>query len=164
MYIMGISAYYHDSAACLHQDGKTLIACQEEERFTHKKHDASFPSRAITACLEIGGKTKSDIDLVAFYDKPFLKFERILETYLTYALSGIKSFLRAMPLWIKKKLWIKELTRDELNYFLKLRKKWWLAPIIVFFGAVQPAGCSYRRISSSVIYLHIILVCCFILK
>ena len=115
MYILGISAYYHDSAACLLKDGKIVAACQEE-RFTRKKHDASFPSQAITACLEIGGITKSDIDLVAFYDKPFLKFERILETYLTYAPFGIKSFLRAMPLWIKKKLWIKELIKDELNY------------------------------------------------
>ena len=115
MYILGISAYYHDSAACLLKDGKIIAACQEE-RFTRKKHDAAFPAQAITACLEIGGITKSDIDLVAFYDKPFLKFERILETYLTYAPFGIKSFLRAMPLWIKKKLWIKELIKDELNY------------------------------------------------
>ena len=115
MYILGISAYYHDSAACLLKDGEIVAACQEE-RFTRKKHDASFPSQAITTCLEIGGITKSDINLVAFYDKPFLKYERILETYLTYAPFGIKSFLRAMPLWIKKKLWIKELIKDELNY------------------------------------------------
>ena len=119
MYIIGISAYYHDSAACLLKDGKIVAACQEE-RFSRKKHDAAFPTEAIDACLNIGGITKSDIDLVAFYDKPFLKFERILETYLTYAPSGIKSFLRAMPLWIKKKLWIKELTRDELNYNEKI--------------------------------------------
>jgi len=115
MYILGISAYYHDSAACLLKDGIIVAACQEE-RFTRKKHDADFPAQAIDACLNIGGITKSDIDLVAFYDKPFLKFERILETYLTFAPIGIKSFLRAMPLWIKKKLWIKELIRDELNY------------------------------------------------
>ena len=115
MYILGISAYYHDSAACLLKDGNILAACQEEH-FTRKKHDADFPTQAIDNCLTIGGITKSDIDLVAFYDKPFLKFERILETYLTFAPIGIKSFLRAMPLWIKKKLWIKELIRDELNY------------------------------------------------
>ena len=91
MYILGISAYYHDSAACLLKDGSILAACQEE-RFSRKKHDAAFPTQAIDACLTIGAITKSDIDMVAFYDKPFLKFERILETYLTFAPIGIKSF------------------------------------------------------------------------
>ena len=115
MFILGISAFFHDSAACLIKDGKIVAACQEE-RFTRKKHDASFPSQAITACLNIGGITKSDIAMVAYYDKPFLKFERILETYLHYAPRGWMSFLKAMPLWMKKKLWIKSLIQEELEY------------------------------------------------
>ena len=115
MYILGISAYYHDSAACLIKNGK-IIAAAQEERFTRKKHDQSFPSNAIKYCLKDAGINASDLWLVAFYDKPFLKFERILETYLTYAPKGLRSFLKAIPLWIKKKLWIKELIKDELNY------------------------------------------------
>ncbi len=115
MYILGISAFYHDSAACLIKDGIILAAAQEE-RFTRKKHDHSFPINAIQYCLKEAGIEREHLDYVAFYDKPFLKFERILETYLCYAPIGIKSFLKAMPLWIKKKIWIKELIIDELNY------------------------------------------------
>ena len=115
MNILGISAFYHDSAACLVTDGEIVFAVQEE-RFTRKKHDPSFPSHAIAACLENAGITGSELDLVAFYDKPFLKFERILETYLTYAPLGIRSFIKAMPLWIKKKIWIKDLIKNELHY------------------------------------------------
>tara|TARA_Y100001935_G_C16962360_1_gene340074 strand:- start:31 stop:360 length:330 start_codon:yes stop_codon:yes gene_type:complete len=108
MYILGISAYYHDSAACILKDGK-IIGAAQEERFTRKKHDQNFPVNAIRYCLKEAGISASDLDFVAFYDKPFLKFERILETYLSYAPKGISSFLKAMPLWIKKKLWIKSL-------------------------------------------------------
>jgi len=115
MYILGISAFYHDSAACLVKDG-IIIAASQEERFTRKKHDHTFPANAIQYCLKETGIERIDLDYVAFYDKPFLKFERILETYLAFAPMGIKSFLTAMPLWIKKKLWIKELIKDELNY------------------------------------------------
>jgi len=115
MYIIGISAFYHDSAACLVKDGE-LIAAAQEERFTRKKHDHSFPSNAIQYCLREAGINGPEIGYVAFYDKPFLKFERILETYLAYAPFGIGSFLEAMPLWIKKKIWIKELIKDELQY------------------------------------------------
>jgi carbamoyltransferase len=115
MNILGISAFYHDSAVCLVQDGKIVFAAQEE-RFTRKKHDQSFPINAIKSCLQNTGLTGKDIDFVAFYDKPFLKFERILETYLSYAPIGIKSFIKAMPLWIKQKLWIKELIKKELKY------------------------------------------------
>jgi carbamoyltransferase len=115
MNILGISAYYHDSAACLVKDG-IIIAAAQEERFTRKKHDHTFPSNAIQYCLREAGIDGTELDYVAFYDKPFLKFERILETYLAFAPMGIKSFLTAMPLWIKKKLWIKELIKDELNY------------------------------------------------
>jgi carbamoyltransferase len=115
MNILGISAYYHDSAACLVQDGKVVAAAQEE-RFTRKKHDASFPKEAIHYCLEAGGITQKDLDLVAFYEKPFLKFERLLETYLAYAPAGIASFIKAMPVWIKQKLWIKDLIATELDF------------------------------------------------
>ena len=115
MNILGISAYYHDSAACLVKDG-IIIAAAQEERFTRKKHDHSFPSNAIQYCLGEAGIDETELNYVSFYDKPFLKFERILETYLAFAPIGIKSFLKAMPLWIRKKLWIKELIKDELNY------------------------------------------------
>ena len=90
------------------KDGE-IIAAAQEERFTRKKHDNSFPKKAIQYCLKEAGIEGSDLDYVAFYDKPFLKFERILETYLAFAPMGIKSFLTAMPLWIKKKMWIKKL-------------------------------------------------------
>ena len=115
MNILGISAFYHDSAACLMRDGE-IVAAAQEERFTRKKHDHSFPARAIEYCLSAAGISGKDIDLVAFYDKPFLKFERILETYLVYAPLGIKSFVKAMPLWIKQKLWIREIIKKELDY------------------------------------------------
>tara|TARA_B100001250_G_scaffold411494_1_gene440281 strand:+ start:1557 stop:3374 length:1818 start_codon:yes stop_codon:yes gene_type:complete len=115
MYILGISAYYHDSAACLLKNGK-IIAAAQEERFTRKKHDQSFPSNAIKYCLSEGKINPSELQVISFYDKPFLKFERILETYLSYAPKGLSSFLKAIPLWIKKKLWIKELIKDELDY------------------------------------------------
>ena len=115
MNILGISAYYHDSAACLVRDGR-IVAAAQEERFTRKKHDFAFPRRAIAYCLEEGGLGGADLDLVAFYDKPFLKFERILETYLAGAPLGIASFIKAVPLWMKQKLWIKDLIRRELAY------------------------------------------------
>ena len=115
MYILGISAFYHDSAVCLIEDGEIIFAAQEE-RYTRKKHDSSFPINAIKDCFINSGITAENVDYVAFYDKPFLKFERILETYLAYAPLGIRSFLMAMPLWIRKKLWIKELIRNELDY------------------------------------------------
>ena len=119
MYILGISAFYHDSAACLLQDGE-IIAAAQEERFTRKKHDQNFPINAIKYCLKEAEINFSDLGLVSFYDKPFLKFERILETYLAYAPKGIGSFLKAIPLWMKKKLWIKELIKDELGFSGKI--------------------------------------------
>ena len=116
MNILGISAYYHDSAACLVQDGK-IIAAAQEERFTRKKHDFNFPTHAIRYCLDAGGiDAGKSLDYVAFYDKPFLKFERLLETYLTYAPAGFRSFIKAMPLWLKQKIWMKNLIREELNF------------------------------------------------
>ncbi|HIF95346.1 MAG TPA: hypothetical protein EYQ60_19840 [Myxococcales bacterium] len=103
MNILGISAYYHDSAACLVQDGK-IVAAAQEERFTRKKHDHRFPGNAVDFCLEAGGIEASDLDLVTFYDKPLLKFDRLLETYIAYAPSGFKLFLMGMPLWLREKL------------------------------------------------------------
>ena len=103
MNILGISAFYHDSAACLIQDGRIVSAAQEE-RFTRKKHDASFPTKAINYCLKNSGLTSGDLDFVAFYEKPFLKFERILDSYLAYAPFGIKSFLKAVPVWVPQRL------------------------------------------------------------
>jgi len=119
MNILGISAFYHDSAVALIVDGK-IIAAAQEERFTRKKHDHRFPINAVKYCLEEAKININDIDYVAFYDKPFLKFERILETYLTFAPKGIKSFIKAMPLWIKEKLWLKELIGNELGYSGKI--------------------------------------------
>jgi carbamoyltransferase len=119
VYILGISCFYHDSAAALIKDGEILAAAQEE-RFTRKKHDFNFPSRSIASCLTQAGITPAQLDYVAFYDKPFVKYERILETYLAYAPLGIRSFLMAMPLWLKEKLWIPSLIRNELPYDGKL--------------------------------------------
>lgn len=113
--ILGISAFYHDSAACLIKDG-VIVAAAQEERFTRKKHDAAFPSQAIEYCLKEGGLTIKDITQVAFYEKPFLKFERLLLTYLSFAPSGLVSFLKAMPVWLKEKIFIKAFIQDELEY------------------------------------------------
>jgi carbamoyltransferase len=112
--ILGISAFYHDSAACLLADGH-IVAAAQEERFTRKKHDASFPHHAARYCLDAGGVGVEELDYVAFYDKPFLKFERLLETYLAFAPRGFRSFRMAMPLWLKEKLFQKILLRDELK-------------------------------------------------
>ena len=114
MYILGISAFYHDSAACLIKDGKILSAAQEE-RFTRKKHDASFPSQAVSYCLDHAGVTIDELDAIAFYDKPLLKFERLLETYLSFAPWGLRSFITAIPVWLKEKLFLKKLIYDELK-------------------------------------------------
>ena len=108
MYILGISAFYHDSAACLLKNGE-IVAAAQEERFTRKKHDASFPLKAIKYCLEEAGISPSEIANIVFYEKPFVKFERLLETYLAYAPKGFKSFSLAMPLWIKEKLFQKSI-------------------------------------------------------
>ena len=115
MNILGISAFYHDSAACLVRDGE-IIAAAQEERFTRKKHDFNFPIHAVKACLREGGITAQQLDYVGFYDKPLVKFERILETYLAVAPAGLKSFLMAMPLWLQEKLWLPKVIRESLNY------------------------------------------------
>ena len=113
MRVLGISAFYHDSAAALVVDGRVVAAAQEE-RFTRKKHDAGFPIAAIGYCLAEAGVKLSDVDHVAFYDKPFLKFERLLETYLAFAPKGFTSFRMAMPVWLREKLFQKDLLRKEL--------------------------------------------------
>ena len=114
MYILGLSAFYHDSAACLLQDGR-IIAAAQEERFTRKKHDARFPDQAIAFCLKEAGITPEQIDQVVFYEKPFLKFERLLETYLAFAPRGFRSFARSMPAWIKDKLFQKSVLTKALS-------------------------------------------------
>ena len=116
MRVLGISAYYHDAAAAVVVDGR-IVAAAQEERFTRKKHDPGFPAHAIRACLELAGLRPADIDLVAFYDKPFLKFERLLETYLAFAPRGFTSFRKALPLWLKEKLFQKSLLLKELKSF-----------------------------------------------
>ena len=113
MRFLGLSAYYHDSAAALVQDGEVIAAAQEE-RFSRKKHDSRFPHQAIRSCLKASGTRPGDIDIVAFYDKPFLKFERLLETYLAFAPRGFASFRQALPLWIKEKLFQRQLLANEL--------------------------------------------------
>ncbi|MDK1491937.1 carbamoyltransferase [Sinorhizobium sp. 7-81] len=114
MRILGISAFYHDSAAALIEDGR-IVAAAQEERFTRKKHDASFPANALAYCLAEAGCSMADVDHVVFYDKPFLKFERLLETYLATSPRGFRSFRMAMPLWIKEKLFQKNLLRKHLG-------------------------------------------------
>ncbi|OGU52265.1 MAG: hypothetical protein A2080_08365 [Ignavibacteria bacterium GWC2_36_12] len=115
MNILGISAYYHDSAAALIKDGE-IIAAAQEERFTRIKHDQEFPKNAISYCLRESGIKVNNLDCIAFYDKPFIKFERILETYLSFPAIGIRSFIKAIPLWIRKKIWIPDLIKKELGY------------------------------------------------
>ena len=113
--ILGISAFYHDSAACLLRDG-TIVGAAQEERFTRKKGDASFPTRAVEYCLRVGGIKATDLAFVGFYDKPLLKFERILETYLAVAPRGFGSFLKAAPVWLKDKLFLDRQLRNALGY------------------------------------------------
>jgi len=115
MNILGISCFYHDSAACLVRDGEIISAVQEE-RFSRKKHDFDFPKNAIDYCFKEAGISATDLDFVVFYDKPFIKFERILETALAYVPSGIAQFIQAIPLWLQQKLWISELIKKDLNY------------------------------------------------
>jgi carbamoyltransferase len=122
MKILGISAFYHDAAAAILDNG-TVVAAAQEERFTRKKHDAAFPSNAIRFCLEFTGCNINDLDAVVFYDKPFLKFERLLETYYAFAPKGLSSFVKSVPLWIKEKLFLKKNIYDSLNDIGEIDKK-----------------------------------------
>ena len=116
MQVLGISAFYHDSAAALVQNGR-IVAAAQEERFTRNKHDPSFPAHAVRYCLSVGQVSLDDVDFIAFYDKPFLKFERLLETYLAFAPRGFRSFKMAIPLWLREKLFLKNLLLGELKAY-----------------------------------------------
>src|SRR5580704_8529008 len=118
--ILGISAFYHDSAAALVVDGEVVAAAQEE-RFTRKKHDEDFPQNAIYYCLKQAGLRAEELDYVGFYDKPLLKFERLLETYLSYAPVGFKSFVTFVPTWLKKKLYLVREMNRGLNHAYRKR-------------------------------------------
>jgi len=114
MRILGISAFYHDSAAALIEDGQ-IVAAAQEERFTREKFDSRYPANAIAYCLAEAGVTLADVDHVAFYDKPFLKFQRLIETYLAFAPRGFRSFRAAMPIWLKEKLFQKRQLCEKLR-------------------------------------------------
>lgn len=122
MTILGISAFYHDSAAAIIKDGK-IIAAAQEERFTRKKHDASFPVNAVKFCLQYAGCDIDGLDAIAFYDKPLLKFERLLETYYGYAPKGVQSFITSMPVWLKEKMFLKRMLHEELEKVGAYNKK-----------------------------------------
>lgn len=122
MNILGISAFYHDSAACIVQDGK-IIAASQEERFTRKKHDPAFPENAARFCLQFAGLSIDEVDAVVFYDKPLLKFERLLETYYGFAPKGIQSFITSIPVWLKDKMFLKRLIKEELEKIEKYDEK-----------------------------------------
>ncbi len=122
MTILGISAFYHDSAAAIIKDGE-IIAAAQEERFTRIKHDPAFPKNAVAFCLQYAGMTLEELDAIAFYDKPFLKFERLLETYYAFAPKGLRSFVKAMPVWIKEKLMLKRIILEELKKVEPFDKK-----------------------------------------
>ena len=112
--VLGISSYFHDSAASLLIDGE-IIAAAQEERFTRKKHDSSFPINAINFVIMEGNLRLKDIDYIVFYEKPFLKFDRLIETYIAYAPKGLASFFRAIPIWLKEKLFLKQLIIKEFD-------------------------------------------------
>jgi carbamoyltransferase len=128
-YILGISAYYHDAAACLVKDGQ-IVAAAQEERFTRKKHDSRFPHEALSYCLREGGVSLTDLRYVVFYDKPLLKFDRLLETYVAFSPRGIRSYLTAMPVWIKEKMLLKSLLQKELAAISGGLKKSALPPML----------------------------------
>jgi carbamoyltransferase len=129
MHILGISAYYHDSAACIIRDGD-IVAAAQEERFTRKKFDARFPAHAVRYCLQAAGVSLGDIRYVVFYDKPLVKFERLLETYVAFAPKGLKSFLASMPVWLKEKLLLKSMLQNELVSLDGVKDKKLLPPIL----------------------------------
>lgn len=139
MLIVGISAYYHDSACAIVRDG-VIIAAAQEERFSRNKHDANFPKQALQFCLSKVGVQAQDIDYVAFYDKPFLKFERLLETYLTFAPRGFSAFRLALPVWLRDKLFLKRLLLEELEHFSPVN---WEAKLLFGEHHVSHAASAY---------------------
>jgi carbamoyltransferase len=122
LYILGISAFYHDSAAALLENGK-IVGAAQEERFTRKKHDSAFPVNAVKYCLDAAGISIDEVDEVVFYDKPYIKFERLIETYLAEAPKGLPSFLKAMPVWLKEKLFLKTVIKKEIEALSKTKKQ-----------------------------------------
>ncbi len=136
MRILGISAFYHDSAAALIDDGR-IVAAAQEERFTRRKHDAAFPHNAIAYCLAETGVAADELDHVVFYDKPFLKFERLLETYIALAPRGFRSFAMSIPLWLREKLFQKNLLRDELAKFPREFRQ---GQAVVLRASFEPRG------------------------
>ena len=139
MYILGLSGYYHDSAACLLKDGE-IVGAAQEERFTRKKHDARFPAAAAAWCLDSAGVKLVDVDQVVFYDKPLIKFERLLETYVASVPKGFSSFLSAMPVWLKEKLYLKSVLKKELTALGSCDKK--DLPLLLFSGHHQSHAAS----------------------
>src|SRR5436190_18153748 len=129
MKILGISAYYHDSAACLLRDGE-IVAAAQEERFSRRKHDARFPTHAVRFCLEQGATHLEQLKYVVFYDKPLLKFERLLETYVSFAPRGFRSYLTAMPVWMKEKVLLKKVLENELLALAPESTKATLPPLL----------------------------------
>src|SRR5262249_54500179 len=129
--ILGISAFYHDSAACLLRNGE-IVAAAQEERFSRKKHDARFPGRAIRFCLRSGETSPENLRYIVCYDKPLLKFERLLETYIAFSPKGIRSYLMAMPVWLKDKLMLKKLLQKELLGLFPELRKGSLPPVLFF--------------------------------
>ncbi len=140
--ILGISAYYHDSAASIVVDGN-IVAAAQEERFTRIKHDPQFPAHAIDYCFKTAGVSLADLDAIIFYDKPLVKFERLLETYLANAPAGLKSFIRAMPVWLKEKLYLKKILRDELRKLENLDKKAPLPKLLFSEHHLSHAGSAF---------------------
>jgi carbamoyltransferase len=128
-YILGISAYYHDSAAALIKAGQ-IVAAAQEERFSRKKHDARFPTQTICYCLESAGINLRDLDYIVFYEKPLLTFDRLLETYLAYAPQGISSFIQAMSVWLREKLYLKTVLKQELAQIANCKTK--ELPLLLF--------------------------------
>ena len=153
IYILGISAFYHDSAACLLKDGK-IVASVQEERFTRKKHDASFPHNSIKYCLQEASITSEQISNVVFYEKPFLKFERLLETYLAFAPKGLKSFVTAMPIWIKDKLFQKKNLIQQLCITLGDQIDWKERLLFSEHHLSHAASAFYPHLSEKQQYLH----------
>jgi len=140
--ILGISAFYHDSAAAIIQDGE-IIAAAQEERFSRKKHDPEFPAQAILFCLKKANCNISDLDSIIFYDKPLLKFERLLETYFAHAPRGIRSFIRAMPIWLKEKLYLKSVLRRELRSMAGIDKRAKLPQLLFSEHHLSHAGSAF---------------------
>ena len=122
MKILGISAFYHDSAAALIENGE-IVAAAQEERFTRIKHDPAFPTNAVKYCLEFSGTTIDELDAIVFYDKPLLKFERLMETYYAFSPKGLRSFMMSMPVWLKEKLFLKRLIHESLGEIEKYNKQ-----------------------------------------